>query len=196
MALIIKYKKDADAKSPSYAYEGDAGMDIFSNEEKTIPSSHRAPVKTGLYFEVPKGYVGLVWDKSGLALKQGIKTMAGVLDSGYRGELKIVLVNLSSQPFKIEKGMKIAQMLMQKVESAVLKEVRELSATERGDGGFGSSGLMHESLIPEDSMTPKQAKITEKIFRDKVKILTKLKPNTKIKLKKGELKDIKKALND
>ena len=91
--------------------------------------------------ELPEGFVGLVWDKSGLAIKNGIKTMAGVIDSGYRGEIGIVLANLSDQDFKIEKGQKIAQMLIQKVEWAEIEEVKELSKTKRGDGGFGSTGL-------------------------------------------------------
>ncbi|MEK7144060.1 MAG: dUTP diphosphatase, partial [Patescibacteria group bacterium] len=85
--------------------------------------------------------VGLVWDKSGLALNNGIKTMAGVIDSGYRGEIKIVLINLGDEDFEIKKGQKIAQMLVQKVERPEIELVDELNATERGGNGFGSTGL-------------------------------------------------------
>ena len=145
MDLTIKYKKEPDAKAPSYAFEGDAGLDIYSNEEKILEPMHRTAVKTGLYFEVPKGYAGLVWDKSGLALNHGLRTMAGVLDCNYRGELKVVLVNLSSKLVRIEKGMKVAQLLVQKIENAFLKEVRQLTETERGEKGFGSSGLKEKN---------------------------------------------------
>ena len=91
--------------------------------------------------ELPEGFVALVWDKSGLALKNGIKTMAGVIDSGYRGEIGIVLANLSGRDYKIEKGQKIAQMLVQKAERAEIEEVKNLNETPRGAGGFGSTGL-------------------------------------------------------
>ena len=91
---------------------------------------------------MPEGFVGLVWDKSGLAMKNGIKTMAGVIDACYRGEIGIVLVNLSGQDYKVEKGQKIAQMLIQKVERAKIEEAQELSETKRGDGGFGNTGVV------------------------------------------------------
>jgi dUTP pyrophosphatase len=138
---MIKIKKlDKSAKLPSYAHEGDAGMDIYSLEECTIAPNERRAVKTGIAMAVPKGFVGLVWDKSGLAVKNGIKTMAGVVDSGYRGELLVVLKNLGNELFKIEKHMKIAQMLIQPIESEKIIEVEELDETSRGAGGFGSTG--------------------------------------------------------
>lgn len=144
--MIIKFQKNLDeAIIPHYAHKGDAGMDIFSAEETTIKARERKNIKTGIKIELPDGFVGLVWDKSGLALKNGIKTMAGVIDSGYRGEIGIVLVNLSDQDFKIEKGQKIAQMLIQKVERLEIKEVKELSETKRGEGGFGSTGLFKKT---------------------------------------------------
>jgi dUTP pyrophosphatase len=140
MNLGVK-KLSEDAKLPAYANIGDAGMDIFSNECLIIGPKHRAAVRTGLVFEIPKGCVGLVWDKSGVAFKSGIKTMAGVIDSGYRGELKVVLINLSSDDFKIDKGQKIAQMLIQKIERPNINLVEEVTNTKRGEKGFGSSGL-------------------------------------------------------
>lgn len=140
--MLIKFQKISDeAIMPHYAHQGDAGLDIFSAEETVVKAGERKNIKTGIKMELPEGFVGLVWDKSGLALKNGIKTMAGVIDSGYRGEIEIVLVNLSDQNFKIEKGQKIAQMLVQKIEQAEIEEAQELSETKRGDGGFGSTGL-------------------------------------------------------
>ena len=140
--MLIKFQKIlAEAIIPHYAHQGDAGMDIFSAEEAVIKAGERKNVRTGVKMEMPEGFVGLVWDKSGLALKNGIKTMAGVIDACYRGEIGIVLVNLSDQDYKVEKGQKIAQMLIQKAERAEIEEARELSETKRGDGGFGSTGL-------------------------------------------------------
>ncbi len=138
MKILVK-KLHLEARLPSYAHPGDAGMDLYSAENLTINAEERVVCRTGLSFKIPDGFAGLVWDKSGLAAKNGIKTMAGVLDSGYRGELKIVLVNLSKETYNIKKGDKIAQMLIQKVERTEIIEVSELSDTLRGDGGFGST---------------------------------------------------------
>lgn len=136
----IKIKKlHPRAIIPKYAHEGDAGMDLFSVEDLILKPKHRALVKTGLSIELPKGYVSLIWDKSGIALK-GIKTMGGVIEHTYRGEYKIIVVNLSSENYEIKKGQKIAQLLIQKIETAEIEEVDELSETTRGDGGFGSTG--------------------------------------------------------
>ena len=140
--MTIKFQKIlAEAIIPHYAHQGDAGMDIFSAEDAIIKAGGRKNVRTGVKMEMPEGFVGLVWDKSGLALKNGIKTMAGVIDAGYRGEIGIVLANLSDQNYKVEKGQKIAQMLIQKIERAEIEEARELGETKRGDGRFGSTGL-------------------------------------------------------
>jgi dUTP pyrophosphatase len=141
--MKIKIKKlDSDAKTPSYAHPGDAGLDIFSNENSILKPNHRKAISTGISVELPKGYVGLVWDKSGIAIKSGIKTMAGVMDASYRGEYHIVLVNLSSKNYEIKKGEKIAQLLIQKVENAQIEIVEELSSSKRGKKGFGSTGLI------------------------------------------------------
>lgn len=140
--MTVKIKKlSKEAVLPKYAYPGDAGMDIFSNEEIVLEPNQRKPISTGIMMEIPSGYVGLVWDKSGIAAKYGIKTMGGVIDAGYRGEVKILLCNLSAEKFKIEKGMKIAQILIQPVEQKKIIEVEELEGSERGEGGFGSTGM-------------------------------------------------------
>lgn len=139
--MKIKIKKlHPNAIIPKYAHIGDAGMDLFSIEDLILKPKHRVLVKTGLSIELPKGYVALIWDKSGIA-KDGITTLAGVGDAGYRGEYKIVLINLSSKDYKIKKGQKIAQVLIQKIENPEIEEVNELSKTERGAGGFGSTGI-------------------------------------------------------
>jgi dUTP pyrophosphatase len=139
---MIKIKKlSEDAIPPRYANPGDAGMDFYSNEEITISPNERRLISTGISMAIPEGYVGLIWDKSGLANKHGLKTMAGVIDAGYRGEVKILVHNLGDQEYRIEKGKKIAQMLIQPVEQKELLEVDGLDQTERGEGGFGSTGL-------------------------------------------------------
>jgi len=139
--MRIKIKKlHPDAVLPKYAHSGDAGMDLFSVEDLILKPNYRAKVKTGISIELPKGYVSLIWDKSGIASK-GIKTMGGVIDCGYRGEYIIVLVNLSSENYEIKKGQKIAQVLIQKVENPKIEIAEELSETLRGEKGFGSSGI-------------------------------------------------------
>jgi dUTP pyrophosphatase len=138
---MLKIKKlDKTAKLPNYAHEGDAGLDLFSSENCTLKPNERKAVRTGIAMAIPKGYVGLVWDKSGLAANHGIKTMAGVVDAGYRGEVLVVLKNLGDSDFSIEKNMKIAQMLIQPVESRKVVEVEDLDDTLRGEKGFGSTG--------------------------------------------------------
>lgn len=140
--MKIKIKKlHPDAIIPKYAHEGDAGMDLFSIEDAEILPGERKLIGTGLSIELPKGYVSLIWDKSGVAYKNGIKTMAGVLEYTYRGEYKILLFNTSSEPFIIKKGQKIAQLLIQPIETAEVEVVKDLSETTRGDGGFGSTGV-------------------------------------------------------
>lgn len=139
--MKIKVKKLlAEAVAPSCHHKGDAGFDLYSAEEIVLKPGERAKVGTGIAMEIPDDYAGLVWDKSGMAANYGIKTMAGVVDSCYRGEISVVLVNLSDKDFKIEKKQKIAQMLIQKVESPEIEVVEELSDSERGEDGFGSTG--------------------------------------------------------
>ncbi len=130
-----------DAKLPEYEHEGDAGMDVFSVEAVVLEPGARHAISTGIAIAVPDGYVGLVWDKSGRALKEGLSTMAGVIDSGYRGEVQIVVLNTSTEPIQIEAHQKVAQILIQSVLSGMVTEVVELDDTTRGEGGFGSTGL-------------------------------------------------------
>jgi dUTP pyrophosphatase len=137
----LKIKKlHPDAKIPSYAHPGDAGMDIYALERVEIAPGQRVQVRTGIATEFPHGYVGLFWDKSGLSHKHGLKTLGGVLDAGYRGELLVGMVNLSRETYLLEKHHKVAQMLMQPVIFPKVVETEELSGTDRGEGGFGSTG--------------------------------------------------------
>ena len=140
--MQIKFKKlNKDATTPNYAFEFDAGMDLFCSESISIAIGERVQVSTGVAFEIPNGFVGLIWDKSGLSHKSGLKTLGGVVDSQYRGEVKVGIINLGKEDFVFEKGQKVAQMLIQKVEQVDLIESENLSDTSRGDGGFGSTGL-------------------------------------------------------
>ncbi len=140
MRLKVRIKKICpEAKVPNYSHAGDAGLDLFSNEETRLHPGEVKAVSTGIKMAIPAGYVGLIWDKSGLSLR-GVHRLAGVVDAGYRGEVKVVLINLGKEDFLIQKGMKIAQMLLQPVEAGEVEEVEELDATARGEGGFGSTG--------------------------------------------------------
>ena len=140
--MKIELKKlHPDAKLPAYAHAEDAGMDFFALESVTILPGERAAIKTGIAMAIPVGYVGLFWDKSGVAVKRGMKTIAGVIDAGYRGEVLVGLHNLGNEPQTFNVGDKVAQMLIQKVEHFALEEVSELDETARGEGGFGSTGV-------------------------------------------------------
>ncbi len=139
--MFLKIKKiDPDAIVPSYAHPGDAGMDIYANETVVINPGESVKVKTGIAMEIPDGYVGLMWDRSGMSTKYKIKSLGGVIDSGYRGEILVGLINLSDSTYTIEKGHKVAQMLVQKVERVEVDEVEEITESSRGEGGFGSTG--------------------------------------------------------
>lgn len=139
MKLKIK-KLNKDAIIPNYAHDGDAGFDLYSIMDFKISPNERKSIPTGIAMGIPKGYVGLMWDKSGLSHKSGIKLFGGVIDSGYRGEVYVGLINLSKKKFEFKKGHKIAQMLIQKVERVDFKEVEDLGKTTRDKGGFGSTG--------------------------------------------------------
>lgn len=139
--MEVKVKKlNEEAKIPEYAYEDDAAFDLFAIEDVNIKPGERVQIKTGLAIQIPQGFVSLIWDKSGLSHKAGLKTLGGVIDSGFRGEWMIGLINLSNEDYKIEKGHKVAQAIIQKKETVKFTEVEELSDSERGEGGFGSSG--------------------------------------------------------
>jgi len=139
LKVLVKKLRD-DVKIPSYAFSGDAGMDLCSCEDYTLRSGERHTFKLGFATEFPKGYVALIWDKSGLAARHGLTVLAGVVDYNYRGEYGVVLLNTNKKPYEVRKGDKIAQLLIQRVEQAEAKEVKELSDTDRGNGGFGSTG--------------------------------------------------------
>ena len=139
MKLKVK-KLHKDAKLPTHGHEGDAGMDFYTVEDVVFPSGKQAKVHTGVAVEIPKGYVGLVWDKSSISFNFGLKIMGGVIDAGYRGEIIMNLLNVTDKEVKIEKGHKIAQMVIQKFEHCDILEVSELSETVRGEGREGSTG--------------------------------------------------------
>jgi dUTP pyrophosphatase len=138
MKLRIK-RINSEAKLPLYQHSGDAGLDLFSAVDAVIAAGEVKAIPTGIKMSIPEGYVGLIWDKSGLSLR-GAHRLAGVVDAGYRGEVRVVMANLSREPFAIQKGMKIAQMLIQPVVTVEIVEAEELDDTSRGEGGFGSTG--------------------------------------------------------
>ena len=125
---------------PQYAHDGDAGADLTASEKTVVPARERSLVGTGIRLEIPEGYVGLIWPRSGLAIKKGVDCGAGVIDSCYRGEIKVLLFNHSDTEFQIEPGDRIAQILIQKVERVQFIPVNELSETTRSEEGFGSTG--------------------------------------------------------
>jgi len=140
MKIQVK-KLHPDAKIPKFALEGDVGMDLFSVVDAVLKPGERISCPTGIAMKIPQGYAGLIWDKGGPSHRFGIKTLGGVFDSNYTGEYLIGLVNLGQEDYIIEKGQKIAQVLIQKIEIPEIEEVEELEETNRNDGKFGSTGL-------------------------------------------------------
>lgn len=140
MELQIK-KLHPDAKVPTFAHANDAGMDLYSFETIVIPAGERALVTTGIAMAIPAGYVGLIWDKSGLSNKSGLKVLGGVIDAGYRGEILVGILNTSTETHTFAAGDKVAQMLIQAVVQPILVTVHQLDGTSRGDGAFGSTGV-------------------------------------------------------
>ncbi len=140
MTLKIKIQKMKEMSHPEYAHKGDAGFDLYASEDYTLDSMESKLVSTGIKIEIPEGYVGLIWDRSGLAAKHSLHNLAGVVDSHYRGEIKVVVINFGKETFEIAKGMRIAQMLIQPVVNAELIKSDSLSETERHESGFGSTG--------------------------------------------------------
>ena len=128
---------------PEYAHEGDAGLDLRAAEDVALPPGGRAAVPTGIAVAIPQGYAGFVLPRSGRALKEGLglANAPGLIDSGYRGEVKVIVVNLDPRStIDIKRGDKIAQLVIQQVEAAVVEIVDDLPETTRGAGGFGSTG--------------------------------------------------------
>jgi dUTP pyrophosphatase len=134
-------KLSEGAKIPSFAHNDDAAMDFFASEMVTIDQGKRAQVRTGIAVAIPEGFAGLIWDKSGLSHKAGLKVIGGVIDAGYRGEILIGIMNLSEDSYTFKVGDKIAQMLIQKIEHPEIVEVAMLGETTRGANGFGSTGV-------------------------------------------------------
>ncbi|HVF97626.1 MAG TPA: dUTP diphosphatase [Flavisolibacter sp.] len=144
MSLQVKIVNQSPYPLPQYATEGASGMDLRAHVQDAIrlKSLERHLVPTGLSIELPQGYEAQIRPRSGLAVKQGITCLntPGTIDSDYRGEIKIPLINLSAEEQLIQPGERIAQMVIQKIEKAVWEEVKVLETTERGNGGFGSTG--------------------------------------------------------
>lgn len=142
MKVLIK-RLDPELPLPRYAKGGDAGADIYSAIDVTLAPGERAMVPTGISIAMPDGYVCLVHPRSGLAAKHGVSIVntPGTVDAGYRGELKVILINMDPrEEITIHRGDRIAQMVFQQVERASFVEVDELPGSGRGDGGFGSTG--------------------------------------------------------
>lgn len=141
--MNIKIKRiNNSAKLPEYAHDGDAGMDLFSIEEKVIEAGEVALIHTGIKIELPQGTEAQIRPRSGLALKNSITVLntPGTIDEGYRGEIGVILINHGKESFKVEKEMKVAQMVIKPVFKVKILEVDDLSDTERAEGGFGSTG--------------------------------------------------------
>jgi len=139
--MKVKIKKlNPDAKIPEYAHPGDVGMDLFSTEDHTLKPGERKVFNVGFALEFDAGYAAIIKDKSSLPKKGGIHTMGGVYDAGFRGEYNVQLINLGSEPYQIEQGQKIAQLVIFPVAIADLEQVDELEDSARGGGQFGSTG--------------------------------------------------------
>ncbi len=143
--MKIKIKRlDKSIPLPEYQHYGeDAGLDLIAAEDKVLKPSEYKLIKTGIKIAIPKGYAGFVYPRSGLAIKNGITVLNadGVIDSGYRGEVGVILINHGKETFKVEKGKRIAQLIIQKISLIEWQEVESLDNSNRGSGGFGHSGL-------------------------------------------------------
>lgn len=134
--------RPTDIPLPSYAHEGDAGLDLVAISSHYLAPGVRALVRTGLVLEIPSGYEGQVRPRSGLAIREGVVAVLGTIDAGYRGEIQVTLINYGAQPFEVKPGMRIAQLVIAPVVRADLMpvELDALTSTTRGAGGFGSTG--------------------------------------------------------
>lgn len=141
----LKIKKiNEEAKLPEYAHDGDSGLDLFSIDSVTILPGESKLIRTGIQIELPSNTEAQIRPRSGLALKNQITVLnsPGTIDEVYRGEIGVILINHGKNEFKVEKGMKIAQMVIKPTFKVSIKEVKELTDTIRGEGGFGSTGLI------------------------------------------------------
>ena len=142
--MTVRFKKvHPDAVLPAYAHQGDAGMDVRSVDDLEIAPGARALVHTGLVMALPSGWEAQVRPRSGLALKHGVTVLntPGTIDAGYRGEVGVILANFGDKPFPVAKGDRIAQIVIAPVTTAVIEETGEVDDTDRGGGGFGSTGV-------------------------------------------------------
>ncbi len=139
MELKVK-KLNQEAKLPTKGHPGDAGIDFYALDTVIFPPNQQRNVKTGIALEIPEGCVGLIWDKSSISFQKGLKIMGGVIDAGYRGEIIMSLYNTSTTEQFLEKGHKIAQMVIQKFEDCEIKEVDTVTDSVRGEGREGSTG--------------------------------------------------------
>ena len=142
LKVMIKRLSD-EAIIPTYVHKGDAGMDIYSIEDKVINPGEYVLISTGIAISIPYGYEAQVRPKSGLSANFGLTVLntPGTIDCHYRGEIKVICINLGNNQYKVEKKKKIAQLVFNKVEEVSFEEVSELDETMRGKGGFGSTGL-------------------------------------------------------
>lgn len=141
--IVLRVRRlRGDVQLPRYTHPGDAGLDLALAEEVSLEPGQRVAAPTGLAVAVPHGWVGLVHPRSGLSLTRGVTVVnaPGTVDAGYRGELRVLLVNLGAEPVVLAAGERVAQLLLQRVGRAEVVEVDELDETARGEGGFGSSG--------------------------------------------------------
>ncbi len=136
-------RRDSVNQLPAFAHRGDAGADLVSAEALTIEPGHRALVSTGLSMAIPQGHGGFVLPRSGLAVRTGVSVLnaPGLIDAGYRGEVKVALINHGEEPFEILVGDRIAQLVVIAVEAPEFSETDTLETTQRGSGGFGSTGF-------------------------------------------------------
>ena len=138
---VLNVKKlNENATVPTKVNKSDAGYDLYALEGTIIDKHSHKLIKTGISMQIPEGYVGLIWPRSGMAYKHGIDVFAGVIDSSYRGDVGVILYNSQYSNYNIEKGDRIAQIIFQKIEDFDLHVVENLDDTSRGAGGFGSSG--------------------------------------------------------
>jgi dUTP pyrophosphatase len=139
ISVKVQILKD-NAKVPTKTNFNDAGFDLYSNIDTIIPPKQRKTVSTGIAIQMPEHFAGLIWPRSGLSVKQGIDVLAGVIDSGYRGEIMVCLYNTSDENVSINIGDRIAQIIFQEVPHVIMEVHESLGSSQRGDNGFGSSG--------------------------------------------------------
>ena len=138
--LLVK-KLVKDVCLPEYMMESDVGLEIKANENVNLMPMEQKTVKTGIAIKIPEGHVGLIRDRAGIVDKMGVHTSAGTFDPAYTGEVSVMLINLGDEEVAVEKGMRIAQLVVLPIQKVQVKEVKELPATSRGEKGFGSTGI-------------------------------------------------------